>query len=85
MDYIDTEDPRRGTRTLARVQTPPGVSGRRSHGALTASIRMLTARAMLRHGRDPLTIAEATHVPLALVELVRDIDADRHPRHRRAG
>jgi hypothetical protein len=84
MDCIDNEDPRRETRTPTRVQTPPGVSGSRSHGTLTASIRML-ARAMLRHGRDPLTIAEATHVPLALVELMRDIDADRHPRHRRAG
>ena len=47
-------------------------------------IRMLTARAMLRDGRDPLTVAEVTHIPLALVELMRDIDADQR-RRRRAG
>jgi hypothetical protein len=42
---------------------------------------MLAARAMLRDGRDPLTVAEVTHIPLALVELMRDIDTD--PRRRR--
>jgi hypothetical protein len=43
---------------------------------VAARIRMLTARAMLREGRDPLTVAEVTHIPLVLVELMRDIDAD---------
>ena len=50
---------------------------------MTASIRILTAQAMLRKGRDPLTVAQATHVPQALVELMRDIDVD--PRPRRTG
>jgi hypothetical protein len=44
---------------------------------------MLTARAMLRKGGDPLTVAQVTHVPQALVELMRDIDVD--PRPRRTG
>jgi len=48
-------------------------------------IRMLTARAMLRDGRDPLTVAEVTHIPQTLVELMRDIDADQRRRRRRAG
>ena len=84
MDCTDNEDPRE-TRTPGRVRTPRGVSGRRSHGTLTASIRMLTARAMLRHGRDPLTVAEATHVPMALVELMSDVDPNLSPRQRRTG
>ena len=50
-----------------------------------ARIRMLTARAMLRDGRDPLDVAEVTHIPLAVVELMRDIDEDPRPRRRRAG
>jgi hypothetical protein len=83
MDCTDNEDPGE-TRTPARVRTPRGVSGR-SHGTLTATIRMLTARAMLRHGRDRLTVAEATHVPLALVELMRDVDPNLSPRQRRTG
>jgi hypothetical protein len=52
---------------------------------VAARIRMLAARAMLRDGRDPLTVAEVTHIPLALVELMRDIDADPRRRRRRAG
>jgi hypothetical protein len=56
-------------------------SGRRADA--TPSIRMLTARAMPRKGRDPLTVAQVTHVPQALVEFMRDIDVD--PRPRRAG
>jgi hypothetical protein len=48
---------------------------------VAARIAMLAARAMLRDGRDPLTVAEVTHIPLALVELMRDIDTD--PRRRR--
>jgi hypothetical protein len=51
---------------------------------VAAKIRMLTARAMLRDGRDPLTVAEVTHIPLALVEFMRDIDTDPRPRGRRA-
>ena len=69
MEHAENDDPRRGSR--------------RSSG-VTARIRMLTARAMLRDGDDPLTVAEVTHVPLALVELMRDIDADPR-RRRRAG
>jgi hypothetical protein len=56
----------------------------RSDG-VAARIRMLTARAMLRDGRDPLTVAEVTHIPLDLVQLMRDIDADPRPRGRSAG
>jgi hypothetical protein len=83
-DSAEDQD-HRGARPSPRVRAPRGVSGRRSDGTATASIRMLTARAMLRHGRDPSTIAEATHLPQALVELMRDIDPTPSPRHRRAG
>lgn len=35
---------------------------------------------MLRHGHHPRAIAEATRVPLALVDLIRDhLDDDAHP------
>jgi len=71
-------DETRQARISARTRTPRGVSGRRFD--VTASIRMLTARAMLRKGQDPLTVAQVTHVPQALVELMRDIDADPGPR-----
>jgi hypothetical protein len=71
----------REARVSARAQTLRGVSGRKSE--VTASIRILTARAMLRKGRDPLTVAQVTHVPQALVELMRDIDVD--PRPHRTG
>ena len=33
------------------------------------SLRILTALAMLRHGKDPATIATTTPCPLALLEL----------------
>jgi hypothetical protein len=46
---------------------------------------MLTARAMLRNGQDPSTVAEATQVPRALVELMSDMDPNLSLRHRRAG
>jgi hypothetical protein len=84
MDSVEDQD-HRGSRPSPSVRAPRGVSGRRSGGTATASIRMLTARAMLRHGRDPSTVAEATHVPWALVELMRDSDPNLSPRHRRAG
>jgi hypothetical protein len=74
-------DETRQTRVAGRTQTLRCVSGRKSE--VSASIRILTARAMLRKGRDPLTVAQATHVPQALVELMRDIDVD--PRPRRTG
>ena len=80
MNPTDNDESRQA-RMSARTRSLRGVSRRTSD--VTASIRMLTARAMLRHGRDPLTVAEATRVPLALVELMRDIDAD--PRPRRTG
>ena len=72
MDRADNAESREA-RISTRARTPRGGSGRNPH--VTASIRMLTARAMLRDGRDLLTVAEVTHVPLALVELMRDIDA----------
>jgi hypothetical protein len=56
MDSAEDQD-HRGARPSPRVRAPRGVSGRRSDGTATASIRMLTARAMLRHGRDPSTVA----------------------------
>jgi hypothetical protein len=84
MDSAEDQD-HRGARPSPRVRAPRGVSGRRSDGTATASIRMLTARAMLRHGRDPSTVAEAKQVPRALVELMRAIDSNLSPRHRRAG
>ena len=80
MNPADNEETRQA-RVSAQTQTLRGVSGRKSD--MTASIRILTAQAMLRKGRDPLTVAQATHVPQALVELMRDIDVD--PRPRRTG
>jgi hypothetical protein len=58
----------------ANVTAPQGVSGQRAAGTLTATIRMLTVRAMLRDGRDPAALATATHVPQALVEVMADTD-----------
>ena len=71
------DDEIREARVSARAQTLRGVSGRKPD--VTASIRILTARAMLRKGRDPLTVAQATHVPQALVEFMRDVDVDARP------
>lgn len=73
----------RQARISARTRALRGMSGRKAD--VTSSIRMLTARAMLRKGRDSLIVAQVTHVPQALVELMREIDIDVDPRPRRAG
>ena len=73
MDRADDRE-REGTGEDAKVVAPQRVSGRRAHGTLAACIRMLTARAMLRHGRDAAAVAHATQVPQALVELIADTD-----------
>lgn len=57
----------------AKITAPQGVSGQRADGTLTATIRMLTARAMLRHGGDPAVVATTTRVPQALVEVMADM------------
>ena len=51
-----------------------------------ASHRMLLAAALLRQGQDIGTVAAETHVPMALLELVRDelghqATPPQHPRH----
>ena len=63
---------------------PDNVPGRRISSDHTAppsrglphddrpSIRIALASALLRHGHDPLRVAESTHVPLALVELLAE-------------
>ncbi len=56
-----------------------GVSGQRADGTLTATIRMLTARAMLRHGGDPAVVATTTRVPQALVEVMADMADTPYP------
>jgi hypothetical protein len=43
------------------------------------SIRVAMAASLLRHGRDPVRVAERTQVPLALVELLAEhAGGDRH-------
>ncbi|SRR5579884_1103246 len=41
-------------------------------------MRMRVAASMLRHGHDPHAVAEATAVPLALVDLISE-QLDTHP------
>lgn len=57
----------------AKIAAPQRVSGQRADGTLTATIRMLTARAMLRHGGDPAVVATTTRVPQVLVEVMADM------------
>ena len=59
---------------------------RHPHEDHRASHRMLLAAALLRQGEDIGTVAAETHVPMALLELVRDelghqATPPQHPRH----
>jgi hypothetical protein len=80
MDCADTGTSLVKPARSAKVPAAHGLSPRSSPA--TVRIRMLVARAMLRDGGDRLTVAEVTHLPLALVELMCAIDAGRRP-HRR--
>jgi hypothetical protein len=56
---------------------PPPIPRRPDHDH-RPSMRMLVAASMLRHGHDPPAVAEATGVPLALVDLIGE-QLDTHP------
>jgi hypothetical protein len=60
-------------------QRPTYTRPRGGSAALTGedrrSVRVALAAALLRHGRDPIRVAETTEVPLALVEFLAE-----HPR-----
>jgi hypothetical protein len=57
---------------------PPPPTPRRPDHDHRPSMRMLVAASMLRHGHNPRAVAEATAVPLALVDLIGD-QLDTHP------
>ena len=57
---------------------PPPPTPRQPDHDHRPSMRMLVAASMLRHGHDPHAVAEATGVPLALVDLIGD-QLDTHP------
>jgi hypothetical protein len=79
MASVDDPDRRASRRTTKKIVAPQGVSSTRSDGTLSATLRMLTVRALLRDSRDPAVIATATHVPQALVEVMAELDTPAAP------